>query len=275
MHGMEHGLLISAGFLFGLIIGSFLNVLVLRRGTGRALSGRSACLSCGKTLEWFELIPVFSWVALRGRCRGCGSAVSLQYPLVELSTGLLFALVIATGLPPSALIASLPMLALLVAIAAYDMRHTIIPDSWVYLFGACALLVSILSQSLLPFGIMMHVVLGLIPASPLFLLWFVSGGRWMGLGDAKLALGIGWLLGPVLGLYAVFFSFIIGAVVSVCILIPLPKILSALARIGITRLSGGSAGFTIHSEVPFGPFLIASLLLIWFSHLFGVALPVL
>lgn len=97
----------------------------------------------------------------------------------------------------------------------------------------------------------------------------------MGLGDAKLALGIGWLLGPVLGIYAVFFSFIIGAVVSVCILIPLPKILSALARIGITRLSGGSAGFTIHSEVPFGPFLIASLLLIWFSHLFGVALPVL
>ncbi|MDO8561738.1 MAG: prepilin peptidase, partial [bacterium] len=87
--------------LFGLIIGSFLNVLIVRGGV-RALSGRSACMSCGRGIPWYDLIPVFSWVLLRGRCRFCRSKISVQYPLVELTTALLFA---ALGASPVSLIA--------------------------------------------------------------------------------------------------------------------------------------------------------------------------
>lgn len=261
--------------VFGLVIGSFLNVVVLRRGTGRALSGRSACLSCGSSLRWHDLVPIISWLMLRGRCRVCGSSVSVQYPLVEAATGALFALAALSPLPLPALLVSLPMLALFVAIAAYDMRHTIIPDAWSYSAAALALLVAALSQSLTPLGIALHALFGVLPAMPLFALWLFSRGRWMGLGDAKLALTMGWLLGPALGLYALLLSFIIGATVSLCVLVPLSAARRVLARIGITRLSTSASGFTIHSEVAFGPFLVASILIIWFSHLFGLALPVL
>jgi prepilin signal peptidase PulO-like enzyme (type II secretory pathway) len=97
----------------------------------------------------------------------------------------------------------------------------------------------------------------------------------MGLGDAKLSLGIGWLLGPVLGLYALLGAFIFGAVVSVCILIPLTHLRAFLSRRGITVLSEEGEAFTMKSEVPFGPFLIFSCLTVWFLTVYGVALPLL
>jgi leader peptidase (prepilin peptidase)/N-methyltransferase len=76
--------------ILGLCMGSFLNVVILRRGR-RAFSGRSSCMSCAKTLAWYDLVPVVSWVFLRGRCRACGSSISIQYPLVEGATAILFA----------------------------------------------------------------------------------------------------------------------------------------------------------------------------------------
>src|ERR1035437_5579006 len=78
-------------FVFGLIIGSFLNVVILRLNTKRSLGGRSACMSCMNKLSWYELIPVFSFLGLKGRCRNCKTKISIQYPLVELVTGLIFA----------------------------------------------------------------------------------------------------------------------------------------------------------------------------------------
>src|SRR6185503_8120428 len=84
--------------VLGAIIGSFLNVLVLRKGV-QSLSGRSKCASCGKTIAWYDNIPLLSWVLLRGRCRACGSAISVQYPIVELVTAILFALVGITTFP--------------------------------------------------------------------------------------------------------------------------------------------------------------------------------
>ena len=82
-------LIATISALFGLIIGSFLNVVILRRGT-KPMSGRSVCLSCGRTIAWYDNIPLLSYLALRGRCRACGSRISMQYPLVEASTALLF-----------------------------------------------------------------------------------------------------------------------------------------------------------------------------------------
>src|ERR1700752_70221 len=79
-----------AAFVFGTIIGSFLNVVALRYNTGFSLGGRSRCFSCGKTLYWYKLIPLFSFLIQGGRCRKCHSQISIQYPLVEALTGLVF-----------------------------------------------------------------------------------------------------------------------------------------------------------------------------------------
>jgi leader peptidase (prepilin peptidase)/N-methyltransferase len=250
--------------LFGLIVGSFLNVLILRRGA-EGLGGRSHCMSCGALIRWYDNVPVFSWLALQGKCRSCGARISLQYPLVEVLTGILFALIgAATGfaLWQQALFCLLA--ALLVAIAVHDLRTTIIPDPWVYTFVGSAFLLGVVGTALNTPSLFLSSLLGgPIAALPLFLLWLLSRGAWMGFGDVKLALGMGWLLGPVYGTAAVFFAFVIGAVVSVCILLPLPAILSALGRVGITRVPISSGGFTMRSEIPFGPFLVASTFIIW------------
>src|SRR4051812_6530095 len=117
--------------IFGLIIGSFLNVVILRHDE-RGISGRSACMSCERTLTWIDLIPVFSWIALRGKCRTCKAAISIQYPLVEVTTGILFALVgnaffynisYYSSTHSFVLMAYFSMIALLIAITVYDYYH--------------------------------------------------------------------------------------------------------------------------------------------------------
>ena len=77
-------------FVLGLIIGSFLNVVICRMNTRRSLGGRSACMSCQYKLCWYELIPLFSFLILRGRCRNCKTRISLLYPIVEFTTGIIF-----------------------------------------------------------------------------------------------------------------------------------------------------------------------------------------
>lgn len=267
--------MISAAFcLFGLIIGSFLNVVVLRRDM-QSIGGRSECLSCGVQLRWYDMIPVISWLWLRGRCRDCGSAISVQYPLVEASTAALFALIGASTLVNEPALAALALViaALLVAISAYDILHTIIPDRWAYMFAGLS--IAYLAVQGIPDGasVIAHALSGPVAALPIAALWAVSRGEWIGLGDAKLSLGIGWLLGPVYGIGAVFFAFVIGAVVSVFILIPLPHVLLYLKKKGIVRFRGTAPELTMKSEVPFGPFLVASCLIVWFSLLYSLPLP--
>lgn len=256
---------------FGLIIGSFTNVLILRHDRASIL-GRSACPHCRRELAWYELVPVVSWLALRGRCRTCGAWISLQYPIVELLMGGLF---IAVGLAPVSLILRVVGCAIvlfLVAIAVYDIQHTIMPDSWVYSFVVLALGSSILTSvfgGALTSSIMMVLLAGPIVAFPLWFLWRISGGRWMGFGDVKFALGMGWLLGAWYGFIALTLAFSIGAIVGVCILLPLPRVVRALRHIGITGFDTGTAGFTMKSEVPFGPFLILATLILWLSVLYA------
>jgi leader peptidase (prepilin peptidase)/N-methyltransferase len=257
--------------VLGLIVGSFLNVAILRFGA-RSLGGRSACMSCGKQLQWYDMIPVFSWILLRGRCRACRSGISIQYPLVEATTASLFFLLGAAPIPIELQIIGIFIISLLIAIAVYDLRHTIIPDAWAYGFAAAALLFSIIAGAglLNNTDIAFLFASGPIVALPLFALWLISRGTWMGLGDAKLALGIGWLVGFPLGMTALLFAFILGAFVAVFILLPLPYLINALR---ITRLGKREHGYTMKSEVPFGPFLIASCLLVWFMTLYGIPVP--
>lgn len=264
----------AAFFLLGLTVGSFLNVVILRYNTGRTLSGRSSCGSCGRMLKWFELLPLASFVLQGGRCRSCRARLSWQYPLVEFAAGLIFLGVflklssLCSGLGVSCLI--LPALyhlllwCLFIIIFVYDLRHKIIPDPFTYSLAILSLIrlaASFLGGAPIP--------VSALAAGPalfvfFFLFWFFSRGRLLGLGDAKLALGIGWFLGLSGGISAVFLASWIGLAVSAVLLFwsHLGDRLPA-----ITGLNHWRKSFTMKSEIPFGPFLVLGAALVFFFNL--------
>ncbi|MFA5841746.1 MAG: prepilin peptidase [Candidatus Paceibacterota bacterium] len=243
-------------FVLGAIIGSFLNVLILRYNTGRSLGGRSACNSCSAKLSWFELIPIASFIFQRGRCRSCMSAISFQYLTVELLTGIAFLAVAYRELPlfssgifyiPSVSQASLLVVfcqfiifPLLIAITVYDLRHKIIPDGFVWTFVAVSF-VRLLAGPVPP--TFYDFLAGPVLALPFVLMWLLSRGRAIGLGDAKIALGIGWMLGFAEGVSALLLSFWIGGIVGLFLLLNWRK------------------KFNMKSEVPFAPFMVAGVFL--------------
>lgn len=248
-----------AGFIFtlGLVIGSFLNVVIYRYNTGATVAGRSMCLSCGAQLTWKDLIPVASFIVQNGKCRYCGARISWQYPLVELFTGSLFiAAYYSFGLS-LVLLYAFVQLGILVVITIYDIRHKIIPNGFVYTFAALALArvgVEMLLAGTWQ-GFEYQLLAGPLLAAPFALLWYFSKGEWMGLGDAKLALGIGWLLGLANGYLALILAFWTGAMIGLTLL--------GVGR--IRQLSLGSKKVTMKSEIPFGPFLILGTLLMFLA----------
>ncbi|MBI4121239.1 MAG: prepilin peptidase [Parcubacteria group bacterium] len=253
-------------FALGLFVGSFLNVVVLRLNTGMdVVRSRSRCFSCGTVLSWYELIPLLSFVLQRGRCRKCKSTISWQYPIVELATGLLFAAIAYKALAIFGIYYA-PYIAyytlvfsVLLAITVYDIHHKIIPNILVYIFDALAFLAifnfMMISSQEADFSLV-RLATGLAFFAFFAGIWFLSKGRWMGFGDAKLALGLGWLLGPSLGTAGLVLSFWIGAAFG-------------LAMLGINRLFRGRSRATIslQSEIPFAPFLVFGALL---AFLFGI-----
>ncbi len=257
-------------FLFGLAIGSFLNVVILRYNTGMGLDGRSQCFSCGKQLHWYELIPLFSYLGLRGKCSECKSTISWQYPAVELATGIIFAVIFQhvqslvflsfTSFILS-YVFSLVIFCVLIVIFVYDLRHKIIPDGLSYSLSVLGLIGQFIR--FFPIGFHAPSLIGLLAGPILFapfaLLWLISRGQWMGFGDAKLALAFGWILGLVGGLSAIVFAFWVGAVVSILILV-----------IQKMQLSFKGNRLTMKSEIPFAPFLIIGFSLVYFFH---IALP--
>ena len=238
-------------FVLGAVVGSFLNVVGLRWGSGRTLLGRSSCPSCGKVLEWYELIPLFSFFILRGRCLNCGGKISWQYPIVELWTGLVFATV------PYIFI---PVFCIYIVITIYDLKHKIIPDSLVY----SAILLSVVSRWL-SVGSTLDWLSGPILFLFFGLIWLLSRGRAMGFGDAKLGLSVGLLLGATQGFSAIILAFWIGAAGSLAYLF--------WDKAG---LPAGKAGFpknakklTMKSEIPFAPFIVVGA---WMSLVFNLNL---
>lgn len=217
-------------FIFGMIIGSFLNVVIYRFNTGRGLGGRSMCFSCNRTLNPTELVPFFSFVFQKGRCAKCKTKLSWQYPAVELLTGFLFALsfVRVFSMTPYGFIFNVPfvwiVMSLLVVIIVYDLRHKIIPDQFSYFFAVLTffrIFVSLDGNNII-FPSTAVLFAGPLLALPFYLIWMVSKGRWMGLGDAKLSLGLGWFLAvyaptfsPIISNISVFlYSFWIGTAFS-------------------------------------------------------------
>ncbi len=241
-------------FIFGTIIGSFLNVVILRYNTGESVvQNGSRCFSCGKKLKWHELIPILSFIIQRGRCQSCKSRISWQYPLIEMLTGLIFLLVFSIRYQVFSNFSFYFLLStfyyfiifsILIVIAVYDLRHQIIPNVFVYAFDILAFL-SLFRISDFEFRIY-DFWAGIIFFSFFASLWLVSRGKWMGLGDAKLALGIGWLLGLVRGILALLLSFWVGAAVGIFLLFFLKD------------------KYNIKSKISFGPFLILGALLAFF-----------
>jgi prepilin signal peptidase PulO-like enzyme (type II secretory pathway) len=265
-------------FFLGAVFGSFLNVLIYRFNSGFSLGGRSMCLSCGKSLGWSELVPLVSYLILKGRCRKCSSPISIQYPLVELVTGLCFVGIyekVFNGpfymphLFIEALIFAL-IWCTLVVIAGYDIRHKIIPDPLVLAFILFSLAHLVLFYGTALFSmpnLLYELLAGPLIAAPFALLWLASSGRWIGFGDAKLALGIGWLLGLSAGTSAILLGFWTGAFLSILLLIisKLPE------KHFIHRMKLVPKGITGKTEIPFAPFLILGTALVFFFNLSVIA----
>ena len=226
--------LVAGAGVLGAILGSFLNALLFRYNTGRSvLRGRSQCMQCAHALGALDLVPIISYLALRGRCRYCDCRLSVQYPLIEATGVALGVLVYLQHPEPAAFVLLLAAAMTLLFIFVYDLRHKIIP------WSASGLLALLALAHVWSLGFdVWNFAAGPLLALPLFLLSLVSRGAWMGWGDSALELGLGWLLGITAGLTALVLAFWIGAAVGIAL---------TVAR----------RGYTMKSEVPFAPFLIA------------------
>lgn len=252
-------------FVLGTIIGSFLNVVIYRLNTGFSVTtGRSRCFSCNKTLSWYELIPLASFCIQKGRCRACLSKVSIQYPIVEFATGVLFVLCAYassfTFFAPT--LESVIMfkvyaiiVSLFVVLFVYDLKHKILPSSILYSLVLISLLYTLTLYGLGERGLL-DIATGFILSLPIFLLWLFSKGKWIGFADGVLFLGVGFLLGFALGVNAFLFSFWFGAFIAIILTYLLPK------------------KFGFGSEIPFGPFIILAALFFLFvqKDILGVLL---
>lgn len=232
---------IPAGLL-GLAIGSFLNVLIDRLPREESIVfGRSRCDYCHKPLRWYELIPVVSWLWQSGRCRRCHRRLSLQYPLIELTTAVCF-ISVFYGFPPPGEISGIYYLQLAgwfgiassgIVIFVTDFKNQIIPDSMLVLLLISAFLARPFPGS---YGLLRLGAAGMVSGLFFYALWLITRGRGMGFGDVKLAAVLGAVLGYPEVVIAGYVAFLTGAAYGVILMIR------------------GAAG--LKSRVAFGPFLL-------------------
>ncbi len=247
-------------FIFGLAIGSFLNVLIDRLPNGKSILGRSHCDYCKKKLNALDLIPVASFIFLRGRCHYCKNKLSFQYPLIELLTGVMFML-IYNFIPPMAgqisnyihLLAYLGLISTLVVIFFADLKYHIIPDSMQVALLIFTLLILFLGKErLLP-----NLISGFLVMLPILLLFLITKGRGMGFGDVKISFTIGLFFGLLLGYIVLYIAFITGAAVGILLIFFKKK--------------------KLKSQIAFGPFLVLGIVVTMFyqNHLTDLARAVL
>lgn len=246
-------------FLLGLIIGSFLNVLVYRLRDAETLLGRSFCRHCKHQIRWYDNVPLLSFILLRGACRDCGEKISWQYPALEFLTGSLFVLAgyyffssenRATWLETIWL---LGVISCLVVIAAYDLRHMEIPIVLLIVSGLWTLFFLLsefrMEQVFWSGRLSSGLLGGGAVALFFFALVFASRETWMGWGDVWLGLVAGMIVGLSAALFMLTLSFSLGA------------------AIGITSILLG--GKDLKSQVPFAPFLVVgTLLTLFLPHIF-------
>ena len=284
-------MILLSSFVFGLVFGSFLNVVIYRLKNGRnIIFGRSFCPECKNLLKWYDLIPILSFIWLRRYCRYCHKKISWQYPIVEILSGLIWVLIFykvfnfsAQGGPALGwqflnFVYYIFIFSSLLVVAVYDFKWKIIPDKIIYPAIAVALVYNIFNIITPPNLPLSGEELGSLPDKGgmgwvfiwpflvaiiaflfFFLIFYFSKGRAMGLGDAKLAFLIGLFLSPLLAIAAFMLAFIIGAVWGI-ILIGLGKIFSHYKKWGMK------------SQIAFGPFLILGTIIVFFFSNFIIKL---
>ena len=238
-------------FIFGLVVGSFLNCVIYRLEVGKSfLKGRSFCPDCKHDLSWLDLIPVFSYIFLSGKCRYCDKKISIQYPLVEISTGLMFLLIFQNSLLTAnfyflfSVLYFLTAASLLIIIFVFDLKHFIIPDRVLFPLIGIALIYGLIFN-LQSLNGLINIFVSAFSAGAFFLaIYLVSRGKWLGFGDVKLAFFMGLFLGFPDIIVALYSAFTIGAIIGVGLILAKRK--------------------NMKSEIPFGPFLIIGTMIAFF-----------
>ncbi len=225
-----HTIIVVFSGLLGLIIGSFLNVVIFRMNTGKGLGGRSMCLSCDRTLAWHELIPVLSYLFQKGKCTKCHSKISWQYPLVEMTTAVLFAGATIAITKPFLLAVWLIVVSLGVVISAYDIKHKMIPFNFLIAFGIVGLFTGV------------HIIAAVLVSLPFLIIWAISKGKWIGFGDVEIMA----IMGLMLGIGKGFSALMIGFWIAALIMVPIVAYYRNKRK-------------PHDPEIPFGPFLLFAL----------------
>ncbi len=244
-------------FLLGLSVGSFLNVLIDRLPRDESvLKGRSYCESCRKILKWYDLIPVISFIILKGRCRYCRSPISVYYPIVEVITGITFVLVYSYLLNPANFQFSvfsfqfilnylyhLFIASSLIVIFFTDLKYGILPDKIVYPAIVIAIIYNLQltinnnSNNLTIQQLSNHLFSAIFSFLFFLFLYFITKGKGMGFGDVKLVFLLGIFLGFPKIVVALYVAFLTGAIIGSILIIWKKK-----------RFKGAT--------IPFGPFLV-------------------
>lgn len=232
--------------IIGLSLGSFFNVIIFRFNTGQsAIKGRSKCLNCRSTIKWLDLIPIFSYFVLKGRCRQCQKKISLLYPIVEISSAVAVLLLFleAPAISYSIFLSSF-IVSLFVLLIFLDIRYFIIPDSLLILLTVAIIISKFISNNT-DFYQLSISALGL--TAFFAILFLASRGKWIGLGDIKLIFLISLLLEYPMNYLAIISSVWLAALFSIILLI--------------------KKRATAKTEIPFGSFLsVITIIFIIFNN---------
>ncbi len=244
-------------FVLGLCFGSFVNMLVYRTAVLYKLiskskflisnKSRSFCDYCGKQLSWYENIPVFSWLVLKGKTKCCRKKLPVAYPIVELIVGVIFVvnfqfLISNNQLNWLLILLSFIIIVLLIFSAAFDLKYMILPDFSTAILVITAFVLLFVETPRMA-SLQSNVLSALIASGFLLILNLATKGKGMGMGDVKLAIFMGLFLGPQKIIVAFYVAFIVGAIY------------------GLTLMALKKA--KKKSQIPFGPFLILGIFVAW------------
>ncbi len=242
-------------FFIGAAIGSFTLVIVNRLHVAPIINARSKCLSCGKTLAWYELIPVVSYLIKKGRCTSCDAKIGKDHVLVEVVYGLLFVLLYALFLKDKGINLSTAwwsvyystMFVVSGVLVLYDLRHKYVPEHFLYAFiGLSAVMMLIRFAST---GDVWEFITPFVISIPTLLIYYITKKRGIGLGDVFLFGGIGMLLGTEQVLASVIISVWAGALV------------------GIVLQVTNKSRYSMKYAMPFVPFMIGATLFVLFTDI--------
>ena len=200
---------------------------------------RSYCDGCGRQLKWYENIPIVSWVIQKGKTRCCREKLSIAYPIVELITGIIFVIFYFGGTHYNVslqMIIGFIIIIFLVFSAVFDLKYMILPDFSTWILVGCAVIRLLSNGHAGPSVLLQNIFAALIASGFLLILYLITKGEGMGMGDVKLALFMGLFLGAKKTIVAFYIAFIVGAVVGIILLVFFK--------------------FKRRSPIPFGPFLI-------------------